>query len=277
MSKKIPVMYLCTALVTLVPIAGRLYYGIPVIILINFLMLTTTLFDYGLCILKIDSLKKTYLMMFLVGMVLFFRQILIFYSPMVALGLGFMLYIPIAEVLLLGDFFTEHKEKLANTLKQNMRTSLIFSLYVFMFFLLREVIGYGTVSLPKVLNYVEGHPEYKPALERYSRIMPSAPKDLTELQTDEINSSGYVVDTLEAALWSFLTTDSYKECLLKAVNLAGDADSIGAVVGGMAGLYYCGDEERKIPQEWMEKVRGKKLINSLLDKFCATFGSEETV
>ena len=80
-----------------------------------------------------------------------------------------------------------------------------------------------------------------------------------------------MVDTLEAALWSFLTTDSYKECLLKAVN------SIGAVVGGMAGLYYCGDEERKIPQEWMEKVRGKKLINSLLDKFCATFGSEETV
>lgn len=148
MSKKIPIMYLCTALVTLVPIAGRLYYGIPVIILINFLMLTTTLFDYGLCILKIDSLKKTYLMMFLVGMVLFFRQILIFYSPMVALGLGFMLYIPIAEVLLLGDFFTEHKENLANTLKQNMRASLIFSLYVFMFFLLREVIGYGTVSLP---------------------------------------------------------------------------------------------------------------------------------
>ena len=45
MSKKIPIMYLCTALVTLVPIAGRLYYGIPVIILINFLMLTTTLFD----------------------------------------------------------------------------------------------------------------------------------------------------------------------------------------------------------------------------------------
>lgn len=132
-------------------------------------------------------------------------------------------------------------------------------------------------ALPKVLNYVERHPEYKPALERYSRIMPSAPKDLTELQTDEINSSGYVVDTLESALWSFLTTDSYKECLLKAVNLAGDSDSIGAVVGGMAGLYYCGDEERKIPQEWMEKVRGKKLINSLLDKFCATFGSEETV
>lgn len=148
MNKKMPIMYLCTALVTLVPIAGRLYYGIPVIVLINFLMLTTTLFDYGLCVLKIDSLKKTYLIMFLVGMVIFFRQILIFYSPMVALGLGFMMYIPIAEVLLLGDFFSERKENLATSLKQNMRASLIFSLYVFMFFLLREIIGYGTISFP---------------------------------------------------------------------------------------------------------------------------------
>lgn len=76
----------------------------------------------------------------------------------------------------------------------------------------------------------------------------------------DIKSTGYVVDTLEAAIWCFLNTDSYKECVLKAVNLGDDTDTVGAVSGGLAGLYY-GLEE--IPAEWIELLPKKEWIIEL--------------
>ena len=54
---------------------------------------------------------------------------------------------------------------------------------------------------------------------------------------DDIQSSGYVVDSLEAAIWCLITTDTFKDCLLKAVNLGDDTDTVAAIAGGLAGLY----------------------------------------
>lgn len=74
---------------------------------------------------------------------------------------------------------------------------------------------------------------------------------LAELRCEEIRSSGYVVDTLEAALWCLLTTGSYREAALKAVNLGEDTDTTGAVVGGLAGIVY---GEAGIPEEWLSQI-----------------------
>lgn len=73
-------------------------------------------------------------------------------------------------------------------------------------------------------------------------------KDKTE---DEIKSTGYVVHTLEAALWSFYNTTSFTDGLFKVVNLGDDADTTGAVYGQLAGAYY-GVES--LPDEWIEKL-----------------------
>lgn len=64
---------------------------------------------------------------------------------------------------------------------------------------------------------------------------------------DDLKPTGYVVDTLEVAVWAFMTTDSFKDGALKAVNLGGDSDTIGAVYGQLAGAYY-GLEA--IPLDW---------------------------
>lgn len=69
----------------------------------------------------------------------------------------------------------------------------------------------------------------------------------------EIKSSGYVVDTLEAALWSFYRTDDFRSALIDAVNLGGDADTIGAVCGQIAGAFY---GETEIPIDWAVKTYG---------------------
>jgi ADP-ribosylglycohydrolase len=63
-------------------------------------------------------------------------------------------------------------------------------------------------------------------------------KSFASLSQESISSSGYVVDTLEAAIWCFMNGNDYRSCVLKAVNLGGDTDTIAALTGGLAGIYY---------------------------------------
>jgi len=88
-------------------------------------------------------------------------------------------------------------------------------------------------------------------------------KNLTTKIEDEISGSGYVVNTLEAALWCLLTTNSYKECVLKAVNLGEDTDTVAAIAGGLAGALYGYDS---IPQEWKDTLIKREYIESLCEK-----------
>ena len=80
------------------------------------------------------------------------------------------------------------------------------------------------------------------------------------LKANEIRSSGYVVDTLEAAIWCFLQTENYKDCVLKAVNLGDDTDTVGAVAGGLAGAFYGLDA---IPEKWIQVLPKLEWICSL--------------
>ena len=77
------------------------------------------------------------------------------------------------------------------------------------------------------------------------------------------NSSKLAGEDVEAAVWCFLNTDNYKDCVLKAVNLGEDTDTVGAVAGGLAGLYYGLDE---IPEEWINLLPKKEWIIELAGK-----------
>lgn len=85
----------------------------------------------------------------------------------------------------------------------------------------------------------------------------------SNLAEEEIKSNGYVVDTLEASIWCLLNTNSYKECVLKAVNLGNDTDTVGSVVGGLAGIYYGSDD---IPEEWLDVLVRRQYIEELCEK-----------
>jgi tyrosine-protein phosphatase YwqE/ADP-ribosylglycohydrolase len=87
--------------------------------------------------------------------------------------------------------------------------------------------------------------------------------ELREAAEDTINSSGYVVDSLEAAVWCLITTDTFRDCLLKAVNLGDDTDTVAAIAGGLAGLYY-GYEN--IPEEWLCEIQKRDWIEEMCAK-----------
>lgn len=79
----------------------------------------------------------------------------------------------------------------------------------------------------------------------------------------EIKASGFVIKTLEAALWAFYHTNSFEEGACKAVNLGDDADTVGAIYGELAGAYY---GINAIPNEWKEKCSFQSLVQTIVDE-----------
>lgn len=78
----------------------------------------------------------------------------------------------------------------------------------------------------------------------------------------EIQGSGYVVRSLEAALWAFYESDSFEEGCLLAVNLGDDADTTAAVYGQLAGAFY---GESAIPERWLAKLAHRSVIEALAE------------
>jgi len=99
------------------------------------------------------------------------------------------------------------------------------------------------------------------AILAYKRILNGK---LEELSKNEIRSSGYVVDTLEASLWCTLNSDNYEQSVVTAINLGEDTDTIGAITGSINGIVY-GMEQ--IPDRWLNKLRKKDYLFNLIERF----------
>lgn len=80
-----------------------------------------------------------------------------------------------------------------------------------------------------------------------------------------IRGSGYVVESLEAALWAFARTESFEDAILAAANLGDDADTTAAVCGQVAGAYY---GVAGIPRHWLERLAMRSEITKLADQLC---------
>ncbi len=99
------------------------------------------------------------------------------------------------------------------------------------------------------------------ALKMYDRLLK---EDIRKLKIDEINSSGYIVDTLEASFWCLLTNSSYEDTIIEAVNLGQDTDTIAAICGSMAGIIY---GMNSFPSRWLDKLQQKDYLLNLFIKF----------
>jgi len=96
-------------------------------------------------------------------------------------------------------------------------------------------------------------------------------EDLTAKSKSDITSSGWVVHTLEAALWGFFKYDTWEKGALAVVNLGGDSDTVGAVYGALAGVFY-GYES--IPEHWINDMQNKELIQEIPGAFAGLVSSQ---
>lgn len=110
---------------------------------------------------------------------------------------------------------------------------------------------------------------YTPAADFWA-AHPLAPEIATvavgsykQMQPPDIKGSGYVVKSLEAALWAFYHSDTFRDGCLMAANLGDDADTTAAVYGQLAGAYY---GEAGIPHEWREQIALRTTIETFADQ-----------
>lgn len=148
------------------------------------------------------------------------------------------------------------------------RSKMACGVYAILIMDLLETEYKGTISysLARAKSYYAAKPEFKSEMEYFDKIFSPG---LAELPESVIKSSGYVIDTLEAALWCALNTDNFLDCILKAVNLGDDTDTVAAVAGGIAGCIY------DAPEDLIKGVVKYEEVDRLCDKFI--YGDREII
>lgn len=127
-----------------------------------------------------------------------------------------------------------------------------------------------------MIGAFEGRPKEEllaprlPAVEELFEDEPLDPRvdeiaggSFREKDPPEIEGTGYVVDTLEVALWALARTTTFEEDALDVVNLANDADTTGAVYGQVAGAFY---GEAAIPGRWRERFARREEIPGMPER-----------
>ncbi len=105
-----------------------------------------------------------------------------------------------------------------------------------------------------------------PWLERFQQTDVGT---LAVMPRDMMESGGYALHTLEAALWCLLHTENFQDCALAAVNLGQDTDTTAAVAGGLAGLRY---GLSSIPGPWLETLAKERQIRRMCRQFAQSLG-----
>jgi ADP-ribosyl-[dinitrogen reductase] hydrolase len=139
--------------------------------------------------------------------------------------------------------------------------------------LVRELLSTGDkntafrAAIDNAIAYYSDYNGFRNELSHFSRILS---RNLPLLDESDINSSGYIVDTLEACIWCLLRYDDTKSIIMSAVNLGIDTDTTGSIAGGLAGLVYGLDS---IPGEWLHALARKKDIDGLIVRFITAAAS----
>ena len=130
----------------------------------------------------------------------------------------------------------------------------------------KETIRRG---LRKARKYYGNHPEFQFYSLKLCRQIADVdhiwedPDTFHWATRDDIISDGYVVHSLEAAIWCLYTTNNYRDCVLKAVNLGEDTDTVAAIAGGLAGALYGYDD---IPKKWLDTLYRRDYIEEMCER-----------
>ena len=128
----------------------------------------------------------------------------------------------------------------------------------FIMFLLNDKDKFSAYSMTKCVDYSMFGEE---ALNAYARLLKD---DITKYKLKDINSTSYIVDTLEATIWISLKSENYKEAIIGAINLGGDTSTIGALTGAACGIIYSYDQ---IPEQWLAQIARREYLMDIFEEF----------
>lgn len=137
----------------------------------------------------------------------------------------------------------------------------ILGCYIYVRFALELLNGKDKVEAYNNIKKLDYSIFSSTTIDKYSRILNN---NIQNFDEENISSSGYVVSTLEAAMWLFINSNDYNNTILRAVNLGEDTDTVAACTGGLLGIYY-GIEN--IKSSWKQNLKRYDYIVELCDKF----------
>lgn len=129
---------------------------------------------------------------------------------------------------------------------------------------LRERLSRKIKTLGSELDQVLEEVAMRNELPHFSRLFSP---DFASLPEEDIESGGYVLQTLETALWCVLDTDSFESAVLRAVNLGSDTDTTACVAGGLAGLIY---GTAGLPASWLGGLQNQEMVLGVVDRFVSS-------
>lgn len=139
-------VYVAAYLAILVPSPGRFVFGFVIMVELFLLTIIGTLINSLINKMKMDELRTVLLMLVLICFAIFFRQLVAIFYPEVALTLNFIFYLPPVSLFLVGYVFSDMEKSLGYRLKHNVVHVSIFFLSGMLFFLFRDIAGYGTFT-----------------------------------------------------------------------------------------------------------------------------------
>lgn len=146
MKKKSIYVFITASLALCVPAPGRFVFGIILVLEMNIMMLLCTSFRQLVAKLRIDYLSDIMTLSFLIFLAMLYKQLLIFISPETAIQIGFVIFIPPASSYFIGYIFGTKPKSLPEDIKSYMSHTLLYSLFALLFFLLRDIAGFGTFT-----------------------------------------------------------------------------------------------------------------------------------
>lgn len=133
--------------------------------------------------------------------------------------------------------------------------------YIYVLFGIELLKNNNLLEAYKVIQNEDYHFFSQNCKSKYDRIIRG---EIYSCSMDEIKSTGYVIDTLEATLWCLMNTDCFDDAVIKAINLGDDTDTVGACVGALAGILY---DEESICVDWKKDLLKLEEIVGMCEEF----------
>lgn len=148
MKKNNLIFYISAFLSVVIPVPARFGWGITMLFIMNIVMLLGTTAKFLIRKLDIQELEPVCLLIFLYAVTIFCKQMLILYSPIAALTLSFTMYLIPISPFILGYILTDKEMNPKVLYAKNMSASGIFTGYALFFYLIRELLAFGSISFP---------------------------------------------------------------------------------------------------------------------------------
>ena len=141
-------IYIGTTLAIVLPFPGRIAYGIFALLHFNVSVVLLTLMFYAINLLNVKFLRLGICSLELVALTILYKQLLVIFCPVAALTTGFSFYLPAVSAVVITIFNLRIKNSIKESCLDKLKKSLSISAFCFIIFVLRDILGFGTITLP---------------------------------------------------------------------------------------------------------------------------------